>query len=186
MASGMALSQTALTRPMRELAASFQDVVWRQPAGAVPIAVARRLAPRLGSPELLADEHLEADPRRYRQHIVYVAPDGAFSIVALVWLPGQATPIHDHVSWCVVGVHRGAERETKYALADDGGQWLVERGEVINGQGSIAALQPPGDIHRVACHGAELTVSVHVYGADIGRLGSSIRRVYELPVRSRS
>jgi len=26
---------------------------------------------------------------------------------------------------------------------------------------------------------------VHVYGADISRLGSSVRRVYDLPVRTR-
>jgi 3-mercaptopropionate dioxygenase len=28
-------------------------------------------------------------------------------------------------------------------------------------------------------------VSLHIYGADIGVLGSSIRRRYDLPVRSR-
>jgi len=28
-----------------------------------------------------------------------------------------------------------------------------------------------------------VAVSLHVYGADISRLGSSVRRVYELPVR---
>jgi hypothetical protein len=27
-----------------------------------------------------------------------------------------------------------------------------------------------------------VTVSLHVYGADISRLGSSVRRVYDLPV----
>jgi hypothetical protein len=28
-----------------------------------------------------------------------------------------------------------------------------------------------------------VAISLHVYGADITRLGSSVRRVYDLPVR---
>ena len=46
----------------------------------------------------------EPDPNRYRQHILHIDPAGRFSIVALVWLPGQGTPIHDHLAWCVAGV----------------------------------------------------------------------------------
>jgi len=30
--------------------------------------------------------------------------------------------------------------------------------------------------------GQETAISVHIYGTDIGRLGSSVRRVYDLPV----
>jgi len=36
--------------------------------------------------------------------------------------------------------------------------------------------------HRVRGPGPGVTVSLHVYGADIGRLGSSVRRVYDLPI----
>jgi 3-mercaptopropionate dioxygenase len=35
------------------------------------------------------------------------------------------------------------------------------------------------DIHAVTAAGDELTVSIHVYGADIERLGSSIHRRYD-------
>ena len=37
-------------------------------------------------------EHTQGFPDRYRQHILYVDPGGAFSVVALVRLPGQKTP----------------------------------------------------------------------------------------------
>ena len=47
----------------------------------------------------------------------------------------------------------------------------------------MTGFAPPGDIHRVRNGGTESTISLHVYGADIARLGSSVRRVYELPVR---
>ena len=56
---------------------------------------------------LLTDAQKQPDPLRYRQHVLHVAEDGLYSIVSLVWLPTQETPVHDHVSWCVVGVHQG-------------------------------------------------------------------------------
>ena len=42
---------------------------------------------------------------------------------------------------------------------------------------------PPGDIHQVCNRGSAVAVSMHVYGTDITRVGSSIRRLYDLPVR---
>ena len=66
----------------------------------IALAAARAamaLRPFLGHPLLLQPAQREADPTRYRQHILYVADDGRFSIVALVWLPGQATPIPSSV-----------------------------------------------------------------------------------------
>ena len=48
----------------------------------------------------------------------------------------------------------------------------------MNVTGDVAGLAPPGDIHRVHNAGTETAISLHVYGTDIGRLGSSVRRVY--------
>ena len=145
--------------------------------------VADGLAPMLGDAGFLAPAQREPDPNHYRQHVLHVEPDGSFSIVALVWLPGQETPIHDHVSWCVVGVHEGREFETRYRVAErDGESVLIPDGHSVNPPGSTAALTPPGDIHKVENQGPGLAISLHVYGADIGRLGSSIRRRYDLPV----
>ncbi|MCS7002051.1 MAG: cysteine dioxygenase, partial [Dehalococcoidia bacterium] len=47
-------------------------------------AVAEALRPFLGDPDLLTPAQQEPAPDRYRQHVLYVAPDGAFSIVSLV------------------------------------------------------------------------------------------------------
>ncbi|MEU8827320.1 cysteine dioxygenase family protein [Streptomyces sp. NPDC048636] len=144
--------------------------------------VGERLAPFLGAADLLTPEQREGHPDTYRQHVLHAEPDGSFSIVALVWLPGQRTSIHDHVSWCVTGVHEGEEHERRYRLVPDGlSSRLVAEKDVVNPQGSVCGFAPPGDIHRVwnACEGT--AISIHVYGADIARLGSSVRRVYELP-----
>lgn len=172
---------------LEQLIQSIRDTVRQE---TVPSAVAERVAglvgPYLGTEEFLTEAQREPDPNHYRQHILHVEPDGSFSIVALVWLPGQETPIHDHVSWCVVGVHEGREYETAYRLegGTDGEQWLVETGHTTCPAGTTEALTPPGDIHKVANRGAGLAISLHIYGADIGDLGSSIRRRYDLEVRA--
>ena len=116
---------------------------------------------------------------------MHAAPDGAFSLVALVWLPGQATAIHDHLAWCVVGVYEGAEHETRYRLTRD--DHLVESGSAAAYPGDVAGLLPPGDIHRVHNTGDTTAISLHVYGADLTKVGgSSIRRAYPAAlVRSR-
>jgi len=150
-------------------------------------AVADLLQPYLSFDDFLTAEQLEPDEIKYRQHILHVEPDGSFSIVALVWLPGQATPIHDHVSWCVIGVHRGEEDETIYEIVDAATDpHLVVTGRSVSRAGTVVALIPPGDIHHVTNNGQELAVSLHIYGADISVLGSSIRRRYDLEVRPSS
>ena len=140
-------------------------------------AVAAALQPALGAPGLLRPDQMVGDPQAYRQHLLHAAKDGSFSLVALVWLPGQATAIHDHLSWCVVGIHRGAEYETRYELtaADE----LVETGSAVAHVGDVSGLLPPGDIHRVHNVGDDLAVSLHVYGADLTEVGTSIRRRYD-------
>jgi predicted metal-dependent enzyme (double-stranded beta helix superfamily) len=151
--------------------------------------VAERLGPLVRNPGWLAPAHRQPWPDRYRQHVLYVAPDGGFSVVSLVWRPGQRTPIHDHVSWCVVGVLEGEERETQYHLyrdASSGERFLVEESTHLARPGQTEALVPPDeDIHCVWNSGRDIAISIHVYGADIGTLGSSInRRFDDLPVRS--
>ncbi|MGW0389472.1 cysteine dioxygenase [Streptomyces sp. NPDC003042] len=148
--------------------------------------VGERVAPHLGTPDLLTPGQREGHPDRYRQHILHTEPDGSFSVVALVWLPGQETSIHDHVSWCVAGVHEGAEREIRYRLApstapEGGPARLVATEEVVNGQGDVCGFAPPGDIHKVRNSCRTTAISLHVYGADVARLGSSVRRVYPEP-----
>jgi predicted metal-dependent enzyme (double-stranded beta helix superfamily) len=151
----------------------------------VAARVAGALSRHLPRPaQLLTADHLAGDPAGYQTHPVHVEPDGSFSVAVMVWRPGQVTPVHDHVSWCVTGVLEGTEYEEIFGpgpgRAPDGGS-LVAVARRQNPAGTIAGFAPPGDIHRVRNSGTGVAVSMHVYGADLARLGSSIRRVYELP-----
>lgn len=164
------------------LTASISRVVQRddQPAE-MATAVADVLRPFLSTSDLLSTEQCAGDAEHYRQHVLHVSPGGDFSLVALVWLPGQQTPVHDHVSWCVTGVYQGMEHEQRYEQRADE---LVPTTATTNHPGDVCGFAPPGDIHRVYNAGQTKAISIHVYGADIGQLGSSVRRSYDLPIRA--
>ena len=66
--------------------------------------VAAELRRHLPTPDVLTAEQRLGSADRYLSHTLHVEPDGSFSIIALVWRPGQKTRIHDHVTWCVFGV----------------------------------------------------------------------------------
>ncbi|GGN03440.1 hypothetical protein GCM10011609_48130 [Lentzea pudingi] len=149
---------------------------------AVAARVARTLEGHLTDPFLLSAAQREPDPDAYRQHVLHVEPDGSFSVVALVWLPGQETCIHDHVSWCVVGTYVGEEEETTYRLRGDR---LIPLRVNKTPEGVAAYLVPPGDIHKVCNNSSSVAISIHVYGADVSILGTSIRRRYDQPVSGR-
>ena len=153
---------------------------WQKTAG----RVAGTLRGNLPDPaDLLPADLLHGDPDCYQSHLLYAEPDGSFSIAAMVWLPGQETIIHDHVAWCVTAVLRGREHEEIFALTE-GGRALGLAARNVNPAGSVSGFAPPGDIHRVRNTGDTVAVSMHIYGADISRLGNSIRREYTLPVQS--
>jgi predicted metal-dependent enzyme (double-stranded beta helix superfamily) len=152
---------------------------WQQTAERVAATLRDRLPDPAG---VLPAQLRRGDEACYQSHLLHAEPDGSFSIAAMVWLPGQQTPVHDHVAWCVTGVLQGHEHEEVFALTDHGRALrLLTRNE--NPVGTVSGFAPPGDIHRVRNTGNSVAISMHVYGADISRLGNSIRREYTLPVR---
>jgi predicted metal-dependent enzyme (double-stranded beta helix superfamily) len=143
--------------------------------------VASVLEPYLSDLGLLEAESLQPDPERYRQYVLHVEPEGFFTIAALVWLPGQKTPIHDHISWCTVGVYQGCELEVQYALESTSVKSApTATCSALRKAGEVQALTPGADVHEVANPGPGIAISLHIYGADLNEIGSSIRRSYQL------
>src|SRR4051812_23756760 len=177
----MTLVLGAVRPGLDDLVAGVRSVVdlradWRETAR----LVAAELRRHMPTPDMLTAEERMGDPDRYVSHTLYVEPGGSFSLVALVWRPGQVTPIHDHVTWCVFGVLQGVEHEELYVQRDD---HLVRVGVGDNHVGEVSGFAPPGDIHRVHNSGDGTAISLHIYGTDISRVDSSVRRCYDLPVR---
>ena len=169
-----------------ELAAAVRIAVGKR-AGWQETAqlVASELERHLPAPSILTPDQRTGDPETYRSHVLYSEADGSFSIVALVWRPGQVTLIHDHVTWCVFGVIQGMEYEELFTLNREG-ECLVEAGYSVNRTGDVSGFAPPGDIHRVRNAGGRTAISIHIYGTDVSRIGSSVRRDYDLPVQPAS
>jgi predicted metal-dependent enzyme (double-stranded beta helix superfamily) len=168
---------------LEELVAAIRRAVgrradWWTTAG----LVATELQRHLPSADILTAEQRAGDPDSYRSHVLHTEPDGTFSIVALVWCPGQVTQIHDHVTWCAFGVIQGVEFEELFTLGERS-ECLIEAGTAANGTGDVSGFAPPGDIHRVSNRGEGVAISLHIYGTDVSRIGSSVRRHYDLPVR---
>src|SRR3569833_948956 len=145
------------------------------------LLVGAEMRRHLPAPDVLTAEERAGVPATYQSHTLYAAPDGAFSIVGLVWLPGQVTPIHDHVTWCVFGVLQGVEHEELYVHE---GARLLGVGVSDNLPGDVSGFAPPGDILRDRNSDKCTAISIHDNGTDISRIDSSVRRVYDLPVRA--
>jgi predicted metal-dependent enzyme (double-stranded beta helix superfamily) len=131
----------------------------------------RLLADLIGHDDWLPAAYAEPDEERYRQYLLYLDPRERFSVVSFVWGPGQATPVHDHRTWGLVGVLRGAEFNESFLRDSEGA--LRANGSVRTlYPGDIEAVSPRfGDIHRVAnAYDDRVSISIHVYGADIGKV----------------
>ena len=59
----------------------------------------------------LSDELFKPRIDRFSMNLLYMPEDEAFSIIGGVWQPGQTTPIHDHLTWALIGVYSGEETE---------------------------------------------------------------------------
>jgi 3-mercaptopropionate dioxygenase len=135
--------------------------------------VADQLRAHLPGPDVLTPAQRLGSPDGQGSYTLHVEPDGSFSIIAVIWRPGQVTRIHDHTTWCVFGVIEGVEHEDVF----DAELNLV--GQSDNGVGDVSGFAPPGDIHRVHNTGKETAISIHIYGTDVTRIGSSVRRYYD-------
>lgn len=113
--------------------------------------------------------YAEPNEQQYRQYLLHCDPLERFSVVSFVWRPGQKTPVHDHTVWGLVGQLRGEEISQHYSRSENGPQLIPGQRRVLQ-PGDIETLSPRiGDIHQVSCGERGTAISIHVYGANIGR-----------------
>ncbi len=146
-----------------------------------------------GGTDFLRPEHYREDPAHYARNAIYICPDGELSLFALVWLPGQWTPVHDHGSWGVVGVVEGLLEERGYMSADgeirsDRGIRLRRGGVVLLNPGAVTTFVPnPDHIHVTGvASDRSRCVSLHLYGRNMDSfhiydLAAGTRRLINVP-----
>ena len=127
------------------------------------------LAELIRDEDWLPDQYATARSDRYAQYLLHCDPRERFSMVSFVWGPGQRTPVHNHTVWGLVGVLRGSEQSEAYQLRD-GIPVATGTAQVMH-RGEVDAVSPTiGDWHRVTNTSDEVSISIHVYGGDVGTL----------------
>lgn len=161
--------------PLRNFVAAMTALVERTPDERLLLREGREhLARLIADDGWLPDAFATPLPDRYAQYLLHCDPYERFSVVSFVWGPGQCTPVHDHTVWGLVGVLRGAERCDEYAVRD-GRPHATGRSHTMQ-RGRIEAVSPTvGDWHRVSSALPDaVSVSIHVYGANIGAVRRSV------------
>ena len=124
----------------------------------------------------LRREHRVGDPARYMRHLLYVDPDDDFVITAIIWLPGQKSPVHGHYVWCAYGVVEGELTEEMFRAP---GTLLEQLGTKAIRAGELADIDLGGPLyHRVSNRTQKPLVTLHVYGVAADRLTTGINRIY--------
>jgi len=139
--------------------------------GRITNAVKSVLVKDCGVLDSLPDRFLVPSKNRYARRLLHKDPAERFTIVVMVWDPGQGTPIHDHCGmWCVECVVLGRIRVTQYDMVPFTHGPLVEfreAGCVTAGFGEAGALIPPFDYHRIENAFDTTAATIHVYGGEM-------------------
>ena len=88
--------------------------------------------------DFVEEEFMRPCEDRYARHLLYLDPEKRYSVLAMVWAPGQGTAIHDHAGmWCVECVYRGRITVTSYSCDKEEGDryWFTKEKEIIAGIG---------------------------------------------------
>ena len=163
-------SRLADTARLRDFVLALGDLIAGTPDEQEVLDRGAGLLKRLiAQDDWLPDDYARPDPERYRQYLLHCDSRERFSIVSFVWGPGQATPIHDHRIWGLVGVLRGDERVEQFRR-EEGGRLSIYGEPALLKTGEVDAFGPRlGDIHRVSNADPDrVSISIHVYGANIG------------------
>jgi predicted metal-dependent enzyme (double-stranded beta helix superfamily) len=160
--------------PLREFIRDIEQVV---AVGGAQVAerAAERMRSLLANDDWLPESMAEPHHQFYQQHLLYADPADRFSLVSFVWGPGQATPIHNHTVWGVIGVLRGAEYGQHYELKDGAAPCKVGGDKRLDA-GQVEIVSPShGDVHLVRnAYDDRVSISIHLYGGNIGRITRSV------------
>lgn len=148
-----------------------------EPPGTMGRLVADALARAAAEPGLLDASQRATQPDCYARHVIYADPAGRFTVLAIVWGPGQFSAPHAHHTWCGYAVHEGTLQETLFAWNPEPGLAKPLRTE----------SRPPGykcfaeggleQIHKLGNPGASPAISIHVYGIERERIATGVNRM---------
>ena len=138
----------------------------------------RPILEKILSSGLVEEQFLRPLPDRPAAYLVFRPPERTYSIVSMVWGAKQKFPIHDHLSWGLIGVYSNAIREERFTKVDDGsredyaeieetGMTEFREGEILE-EGLVFDERHRNDIHRILNPNDKPSVTIHILASDLG------------------
>jgi predicted metal-dependent enzyme (double-stranded beta helix superfamily) len=162
------------------LLASEIAAACREPRSTMGPWIKAALARAALDPDLLKPEHRLTQSDCYARHVLYSDAGGLFTILAIVWSPGQFSPAHAHHTWCGYAVHENPLDEMLFRF--DPAQEKAEpvRTEVRVPGYSCYAGAGLDQIHRLGNSGPRPAISIHAYGVERERIATHVNRVVDV------
>ncbi|MEX3926503.1 cysteine dioxygenase [Paraburkholderia sp. BR10936] len=134
----------------------------------------------LADPALVTPAQREGSAQTYRRHVIAADSRGRYTVAALVWQPGHASPIHAHHTWCGYAVLDGTLTETLYAW-DDARQGADVMRSHPRASGAVSfGGRGRTSIHRLSNGSDAQAVSLHVYGVAAEHISTQVNDVLPL------
>ncbi len=152
-------------RAFRRYVQAVEELVASNPSQ-LPQRVAEQLRPLLDAAGWLPKACCQPGADGYRRHLLYGDPAGRFTVLAVVWRPGQGTPIHGHTAWGAVGVYRGHPTVATYRCSGEGSPLPVAEYDCSPGD-VCHALPGTAEPHRVFNASDAVAITIHTYGRDL-------------------
>jgi predicted metal-dependent enzyme (double-stranded beta helix superfamily) len=183
-ATGTALGTSAPPRALRPLVTlcAALDAALDAPATEFATRLHRAMSDAVGARDWLPHAHRAASPEHYCRHVLAADPQGRYTVVSLVWMPGQASPVHGHLAWCVYAIVAGELSETPYrydatsAAARPMSSRPRRPGEVWFAQPGLTAIHRLGHADPAGTL-SEPAVSQHVYGVARDDVGARVNHL---------
>jgi predicted metal-dependent enzyme (double-stranded beta helix superfamily) len=153
------------------------------PAAAMKHRIRAALERAAADPDLLSAEQRVPRADCYARHVIHGDSLGRFTILAIVWGPGQFSPPHAHDTWCAYAVRENALRETLYRMEAGSGAVQPVCTEARNPGYSCFAQAGLDQIHKLGNPGAVPAISIHVYGVGRERISSHVNRIVEIGMK---
>lgn len=119
----------------------------------------------------LPDRLTRVCPDSYARRLVHRDRGLGYTVVAMIWGPGQHTELHDHAGmWCVECVLAGEIDVVQYDLVEQHADrcQFVQQSRVRAGIGTAGCLIPPHEYHVL--HNSlsdQASITLHVYGGEM-------------------
>ena len=178
------VSAPSLTYPVALLMAEIGDAC-DGPVDAMGQRIAHALRVATAMPDVLTAELRAPRAGCYARHAIASDPAGRFTLLSIVWAPGQFSLPHAHDAWCAYAVAENALTETLYDFDARSGKAIA--GNTTQREPGYACFAPAGleQIHRLGNASGVGAISLHAYGVEGSRVGTHVNRLMDVAERER-